>query len=56
VELLSTYRLSPVTAFYQLDFTTPGIWPASANSRKQIRHRWNFRRYARGRPQRRHRV
>ena len=27
---------------YQLDLTTPGICPWSANSRKQMRHRLNF--------------
>src|SRR5450631_1176175 len=39
----------PVT--YQLDLTTPGISPRSANWRKHKRHRPNLRRYARGRPQ-----
>src|SRR5262249_41257667 len=29
---------------YQLAFTTPGISPLSASSRKQRRHSWNFRR------------
>jgi len=28
---------------YQLDLTTPGICPCSASSRKQMRHRLNFR-------------
>jgi len=28
---------------YQLDFLTPGIWPARASPRKQIRHRPNRR-------------
>lgn len=37
---------------YQLDLTTPGICPSSANWRKQIRHKLNFRRYPRARPQR----
>jgi len=37
---------------YQLDFTTPGIWPSSASFRKQIRQRPNFRMKARGRPHR----
>ena len=41
---------------YQLDLTTPGIWPCSASSRKQMRHSLNLRRYARGRPQRSQRV
>src|ERR1700692_4368681 len=36
---------------YQLDLTTPGISPRSANWRKHKRHRPNLRRYARGRPQ-----
>jgi hypothetical protein len=27
---------------YQLDFVTPGISPASARFRKQMRHNWNF--------------
>ena len=35
---------------------TPGISPARANLRKQIRHISNFRRYARGLPQLRQRV
>ena len=35
---------------YQLAFLTPGIIPWSANFRKQIRHRPNFRYTARGRP------
>src|SRR5438094_3211 len=30
---------------------TPGISPRSASPRKQMRHIWNLRRYARGRPQ-----
>src|SRR5882672_8235519 len=42
--------------FYQLALTTPGTCPCSARSRKQIRHRLNLRRYARGRPQRLQRV
>src|SRR6185295_4788940 len=41
---------------YQLDLTTPGICPCSANSRKQMRHRLNFRKYPRGLPQRLQRV
>ena len=41
---------------YQLDFTTPGIFPDKASSRKQIRHRWNLRIYPRGRPQRSQRL
>src|SRR5262249_12919862 len=36
---------------HQLDLTTPGMSPRSASSRKQMRHSWNFRMYARGRPQ-----
>src|ERR1700679_3061589 len=35
--------------YYQLDLTTPGISPRSANWRKHKRHRPNLRRYARGR-------
>jgi hypothetical protein len=27
---------------YQLDFVTPGISPASAKFRKQMRQSWNF--------------
>src|SRR2546430_3762932 len=50
-----TWPLAPCF-FYQLAFTTPGICPWSARSRKQIRHRLNLRRYARGRPQRLQRV
>jgi len=37
---------------YQLDFRTPGIIPFKDKSRKQIRHKPNFRKYARERPQR----
>lgn len=36
--------------YYQLDFTTPGICPCSARSRRAIRERPNFRRYPRDRP------
>src|SRR5208282_3181150 len=36
---------------YHDDFETPGISPRSANCRKHRRHRPNFRRKARGRPQ-----
>jgi hypothetical protein len=36
---------------YQLALVTPGIWPLSANFRKQIRHNRNLRRKPRGRPQ-----
>src|SRR5689334_6440164 len=35
---------------YQLDLMTPVISPCSARLRKQMRHIWNLRRYARGRP------
>jgi hypothetical protein len=41
---------------YQLDFTTPGISPLSANARKHKRQMPNFRRYPRGRPQSLHRL
>jgi hypothetical protein len=41
---------------YQLDFVTPGISPASAKFRKQMRQSWNFLRIPRGRPQRRQRL
>jgi hypothetical protein len=41
---------------YQLDLVTPGISPDRARLRKQMRHSWNFLRYPRGRPQRRHRL
>jgi hypothetical protein len=41
---------------YQLDLVTPGISPASARFRKQRRHSWNFLKYPRERPQRRHRL
>jgi hypothetical protein len=37
---------------YQLDLTTPGSSPRSAMLRKQIRQMPNFRKKARGRPQR----
>src|SRR5262245_26454546 len=40
---------------YQLAFTTPGTSPFRASSRKHRRHIWNFRMYARGRPQSLHR-
>jgi hypothetical protein len=36
---------------YQLAFVTPGISPASANLRKQIRQSENFLKNPRGRPQ-----
>jgi hypothetical protein len=35
---------------YQLALITPGISPASASFRKQIRHSLNFRKNPRGRP------
>src|SRR5437588_3480160 len=38
------------------DFVTPGTSPASASSRRQIRHSMNLRKTARARPHRRHRV
>ena len=41
---------------HQLDFVRPGISPACASSRRQMRHRPNFRYTARARPQRRQRV
>src|SRR3954465_11045017 len=41
---------------YQLDLVMPGSSPRCAISRKQIRHRPNLRKTARGRPQREHRV
>src|SRR5262245_50129200 len=41
---------------HQLDLTTPGICPASASSRKQMRHSPKSRRNPRGRPQRWQRV
>jgi hypothetical protein len=42
-------------SLYQLAFFTPGISPASASFRKQMRQIPNFRYTARGRPQSRHR-
>jgi hypothetical protein len=36
---------------YQLAFVTPGISPASASFRKQMRHKENLRKKPRGRPQ-----
>jgi hypothetical protein len=42
-------------SLYQLAFVTPGIFPSSANSRKQMRQIPNLRRYARGRPHLLHR-
>src|SRR5690554_5387874 len=44
------------SACYQLALVTPGSSPRCAISRKQIRHRPNFRKTARGRPHREHRV
>jgi hypothetical protein len=44
VDLKSTIGNRKSKMFYQLDLTTPGICPWSANSRKQMRHRLNFRR------------
>jgi hypothetical protein len=41
---------------YQLDFVTPGISPASANKRKQIRHNLNLLMTPRARPQRKQRL
>jgi len=35
--------LIPSNIRYQLDFLAPGIWPARASARKQIRHRPNRR-------------
>jgi hypothetical protein len=43
---------SVIRNHYQLAFRTPGIIPDNARSRKQMRQRPNFRRYARERPQR----
>jgi len=43
-------------SYYQLALMTPGISPASASLRKQMRHISNFRRYPRGLPQLRQRV
>jgi hypothetical protein len=45
-----------VSIGYQLDFVMPGITPWWASSRRQIRHRPNLRKTARGRPQRLQRV
>jgi hypothetical protein len=41
---------------YHEDFETPGISPSSASCRKHKRHMPNFRRNARGRPHRLHRL
>src|SRR5512142_676244 len=41
---------------YQLDLMTPVISPCSARLRKQMRHIWNLRRNARGRPHSSHRL
>jgi hypothetical protein len=41
---------------YQLAFVTPGISPASASFRKQMRHRVNLRMNARGLPHIRQRL
>ena len=38
--------------YYQLDLVTPGISPARARFRKQMRQSWNFLKYPLGRPQR----
>jgi hypothetical protein len=43
-------------ASYQLDFVMPGITPWWARSRRQMRQIPNFRKTARGRPQRLQRV
>jgi hypothetical protein len=44
-------RVGSYFIFYQDDFETPGISPRNANCRKHRRHRPNFRKNARGRPQ-----
>ena len=49
-------RARPLAPVYQLDFRTPGMFPQSAFSRKQIRHMPNRRMYPRARPQIPHRV
>src|SRR5690606_18712296 len=50
-------RSAPASAGgYQLDLAMPGSSPLCAISRKQMRHRPNFRNTARGRPQREQRV
>src|ERR1700733_4238524 len=41
---------------YQLALVTPGTSPACTSSRRQMRHRPNFRNTEWGRPQRRQRV
>ena len=41
---------------YQLALRTPGMYPESAISRKQIRQIPNFLKYARDRPHRPHRL
>jgi hypothetical protein len=41
---------------YHDDFTTPGISPASASFRKQMRHKRNLLMNPRGRPQRKQRL
>ena len=41
---------------YQLDFLIPGMFPARAFSRKQMRQMPNLRMYARRRPQMLHRL
>ena len=47
-KLVKLWKLLP----YHEDLRTPGSSPRLASSRKQIRQILNFRRYARGRPQR----
>src|SRR5713101_9493165 len=50
--VLAICQLPAANCFlYQDDFMTPGISPLSARPRKHKRHRPNFRRKARGRPQ-----
>src|SRR3954454_19297283 len=46
------YRVGYGHAVYQLDLVRPGTYPSWAISRRQIRQRPNWRKYARGRPQR----
>src|SRR5512136_2296824 len=48
---MGSVKLILSISLYQLDLMTPGISPCSARLRKQMRHIWNLRRKARGRPQ-----
>ncbi len=57
ISLISTHLARSFSLlFYQLDLVTPGNLPSKAKVRKQMRHIWNRRIYARPRPQMRQRL